>query len=118
SHLIGCHFHNSVLAGGAKLSDCTIEQSVVGIRTVMNRATVKRALIMGAEDDPPRPNLVGVRDGALIQDAIVDLNACIGRGAKIVNEERLQEASGDGWVIREGIVVVLKNAVIADGTVI
>ena len=79
-------------------------------------------LIMGAEDHPPdaAPDAppVGIGEGSLIQDAIVDLNARIGRNVRIVNEQRLQDASGDGWVIREGIVVVTKNAVIPDGTVI
>jgi len=37
---------------------------------------------------------------------------------RIVNTAGVQEADGDGWAIREGIVVVPKNSVIPDGTVI
>jgi glucose-1-phosphate adenylyltransferase len=54
----------------------------------------------------------------LIQDAIVDLNARIGREVRIVNKSRAQEAEGNGWLIRDGIVVLVKNAVIPDGTTI
>jgi hypothetical protein len=35
---------------------------------------------------------------------------------RIINSAGLQEAEGDGWVIRDGIVVIPKNSVIADGT--
>jgi glucose-1-phosphate adenylyltransferase len=118
SRLVGCRFENSVLAGGAVISDSTIEESVVGIRTTMENAEIRRALIMGEEDHPPNPDRVGIREGARIENAIVDLNAYIGRGARIVNAEGVESAEGDGWVIRDGIVVVLKNAEIPDGTVI
>ena len=79
SHLSGCRFNNSVLAGGADIQDSTIESSVIGVRTTMRRATMKRALIMGTEDfppdGPPGAPPVGVGEGTLIQDAIIDLNA-------------------------------------------
>jgi len=54
----------------------------------------------------------------VIEKAIVDKNARIGKGVRIVNEAGDQERDGDGYAIREGIVVVTKNAVIPDGTVI
>ena len=61
---------------------------------------------------------VGIGEGSLIQDAIGDLNARIGRNVRIVNKDRIREAEGPNWVIREGIVVIPKNAVIPDGTTI
>jgi len=122
SRLLGCRFNNSVLAGGAIITESTIEWSVVGIRTRMRKATVRRSLIMGAEDDPPHgppgAPAVGIGEGTLIQNAIVDLNARIGREVRIVNKQELREAEGDGWVIRDGIVVISKNAVVPDGTTI
>ena len=118
----GCRFNNSVLAGGATIRGATIEESVIGIRAVIHNARVQRTLIMGVEDHPPPASPgdppVGVGDGSLVQDAIIDLNARIGRNVRIVNKDGVQEAEGDGWVIREGIVVVPKNAVIPDGTTI
>jgi len=55
-----------------------------------------------------------------IQRAIVDKNARIGRNVRIVNSDRVVEATREelGFVIRGGIVVVIKNAIIPDGTVI
>ena len=104
------------------LEECTVENSIVGVRTTMTRATVRRTLVMGADPYPPpgppgAPPL-GIGEGSLIQDAIIDKNARIGRNVIISNKNGLSEADGPGWAIREGIVVVTKNAVIPDGTAI
>ena len=55
-----------------------------------------------------------------ISKAIVDKNARIGRQVRIVNQDHVQEATQEalGFVIRNGIVVVIKNATIPDGMVI
>ncbi|MCP3977739.1 MAG: glucose-1-phosphate adenylyltransferase [bacterium] len=122
SRLSGCKFQHSLLAGGAIINDSEIEESVIGIRAVVNRATLRRTLIMGSEDFPPAGPAgappVGVGEGSVIENAIIDLNARIGKNVQIRTESRPQEADGDGWVIRDGIVVIPKNAVVPDGTVI
>jgi glucose-1-phosphate adenylyltransferase len=59
---------------------------------------------------------VGIGEGTEIENAIIDKNARIGRGVRIVNVGGRTEADGDGWSIRDGIVVVPKNATIPDGT--
>ena len=115
------HFDRSILAEGALLQGCTIEDSVIGVRTTARKATIRRTLVMGADlPGPDEDGLppVGIGEGTVIQDAIVDKNARIGRDVRIVNEGNLQEGKGDGWVIRFGIVVIPKNAVVPDGTVI
>jgi glucose-1-phosphate adenylyltransferase len=122
SSLAGCRFNRSVLAGGAFIRDSSIEESVVGIRTQMTKATVRRSLIMGSEDfpkpGPPGAPPVGIGEGSLIQDAIIDLNARIGRKVRITNKKGVRELEGENYVIREGLVVVPKDAVIPDGTTI
>jgi glucose-1-phosphate adenylyltransferase len=64
--------------------------------------------------EPP----MGIGPDSVIERAIVDKNARIGRGVRIVNAAGAQHADGDGYYIREGIVVVPKGGVIRDGTVI
>ena len=54
----------------------------------------------------------------VIDRAIIDKNARIGDGVVIRNVEGVEEADGEGYCIRDGIVVILKNAVIPVGTVI
>jgi len=122
SHLSGCRFKNALLAGGAIIRDSTIESSIIGLRTVMENARIVRSLIMGAEDRPPpgEPGAppVGIGEGSLIQNAIVDLNPRIGRNVRIVNKQGLKNAEGPNWVVRDGIVVIPKDAVIPDDTTI
>jgi len=122
SRLSGCRFNCSVLAGGALIEESTIEDSVLGVRLEVSKARINRTLIMGAEDypppGPPGAPPVGIGEGTLIQDAIVDLNARIGKNVRIVNKDKQISADGTDWVIRDGIVVIPKNAVIPDDTTI
>lgn len=75
----------------------------------------ERAAILAAGGVP-----LGVGDGSTVENAIVDKNARIGRGVRIVNKDGVQEADreAEGYIIRSGIVVVMRNATIKDGTVI
>jgi len=122
TRMTNCRFYRTVLAGGGVVSDCTVEESVIGVRTVMREAAVRRALIFGADpeppDAPPGAPPVGIGRGTVIANAIVDKNARIGSNVRILNEAGVQEADGPGWAIREGLVVVVRGAVIPDGTVI
>jgi glucose-1-phosphate adenylyltransferase len=49
---------------------------------------------------------------------IVDKNARIGEGARLVNTRNVEHADGDGYYIRSGIIVVPKDGTIAPGTVV
>ena len=62
----------------------------------------------------------GVGKGTTVKRAILDKNTRIGSGVSIINKDNVEEAdrSDQGFYIRNGIVVVQKNATIADGTVI
>ena len=67
---------------------------------------------------------LGVGAGTRITKAILDKNARVGRGCRLVNAGHVREAGGargglpEGVVIREGIIIVKRDAVIPDGTVV
>jgi glucose-1-phosphate adenylyltransferase len=63
---------------------------------------------------------LGIGTDTTIRRAIIDKNARIGHNVRIINKDRVEDAEREkqGFIIRNGIVVVLKNAVIPDGTVI
>ena len=63
------------------------------------------------------PN-VGIGDNTIIRGAIIDKNARIGKNVQLVNQQGLDTAEGDGFIIRDGVIVVPKNGVIPDGTII
>jgi glucose-1-phosphate adenylyltransferase len=129
SKVESCVVTNSLLSEGCIVVGANIERSVVGIRSRIGRgAQVRESLILGADyyetlgeldrsagrGAPP----IGVGEGSIVVGAILDKNARIGRDVRILNEAGVQEKDGDGYNIREGIVLVPKNGVIADGTVI
>ena len=60
----------------------------------------------------------GIGRDVVIDRAIVDKNARIGDGCRLVNEAGVQEADGDGWYIRSGIIVVPKGGIVRPGTVV
>ena len=111
----------SIVAAGCVVADSDIEESIVGLRAIARGATVRRTLLMGVDETyPDRAGAppVGIGRGSRIENAIIDKNARIGRDVQLVNTQGVSEAEGDGWVIREGIIVVPKNGVVPDGTVV
>jgi glucose-1-phosphate adenylyltransferase len=121
----------SMVGEGCILKECTVKRSVVGIRSrIETGCSIDNALLMGAdyyESPTERAQALdsgkiplGVGANSTIRKAIVDKNARIGRDVQIINKDGVQEATREelGFVIRSGIVVVIKNASIPDGTVI
>ena len=112
------------------IEDSDISNSVIGIRSYVAHGTrLNRVVMMGADyyawsniDEPHRaregPATPGVGEGSYVENAIIDKNASIGRDCRITNEAGVQEGEGPGFYIRDGVVVVVKNGEIADGTVI
>ncbi|HBL27847.1 MAG TPA: glucose-1-phosphate adenylyltransferase, partial [Acidobacteria bacterium] len=60
----------------------------------------------------------GIGHDCHVRNAIIDFNARIGDGCRLVNAEGVENADSEQWTIRDGIIVVPKNAVIPPGTVI
>uniref|UniRef100_A0A803KTY5 Nucleotidyl transferase domain-containing protein n=1 Tax=Chenopodium quinoa TaxID=63459 RepID=A0A803KTY5_CHEQI len=63
---------------------------------------------------------IGIGQGSFIRKAIIDKNARIGKRVKIINNDNIQEGSreDEGIVIREGIVIITRNAIVPDDTIL
>ena len=129
--LLDSHVVESMIGEGCILKECMVKRSVIGIRSRIEAdCVIDNALLMGADYyESPAERLknlecgkvpLGVGENTVIQRAIIDKNARIGRNVRIVNQDHVREATREemGFVIRSGIVVVIKNAIIPDGTVI
>jgi glucose-1-phosphate adenylyltransferase len=117
----GAAIKDSIICEGARITGATLTNTIVGIRTNIYRGSrVERSIVMGADyyDEGDNRNKIplGIGKGSTISGAIIDKNARIGRNVTIRGSRRLRDKSGDGWVIRDGIVVVRKDATIPDGT--
>ena len=115
------HIDASIVSEGCFLDHCEIRDSVVGIRTRVGRGSkVTRSVLLGADffqDEDARNHDVALGIGAnvTLDRVIVDKNARIADGVRLVNESNTREADGDGWHIRDGIIVVPKGAVVTKG---
>jgi len=129
--LLDCNVIESMVGEGCILRECTVKRSVIGIRSrIETGCLIDNALLMGSDYyESPSERLqtlesgkvpLGIGANTTIRRAIVDKNARIGRNVQIVNKDRVEESNREklGFVIRSGIVVVIKNATIPDGTVI
>ncbi len=131
SKILNCQITESMISEGCILKECQIHHSVLGVRSrVETGCVIDNALIMGSDYYQPfverqegksaQKVPVGIGRDTHIRRAIIDKNACIGRDVKIINKDNVEESNREdqGFYIRSGIVVVLKNAVIPDGTLI
>jgi glucose-1-phosphate adenylyltransferase len=131
SKLLDCHVTQSIIGEGCILKNCRIENSVLGVRSrIESGCIIQDSMIMGADMYQPfaerqsdcdhRSVPLGIGSNTIIRRAIIDKNTHIGCDVQIVNKDNVQEAEREsqGFYIRSGIVVVLKNAVIPDGTII
>jgi glucose-1-phosphate adenylyltransferase len=124
-----CMVRNALLSEGCIVVGSEVERCVIGIRSRIGQGCqVRDSLVLGADSYETleeiqragvngRPPL-GIGPDSVITNAIVDKNARIGRDVRIENAAGVVELDGEGYFIREGIVIVPKNGVIADGSVI
>ena len=131
SKLLDSQVTQSIIGEGSILKACSIHHCVLGVRSrVEADAVLQDTLVMGNDffESPSDRNAlrqrggtpVGVGRGTTVKRAILDKNARIGDNVTIVNKENVEEADRPelGFYIRNGIVVVVKNATIPDNTVI
>jgi glucose-1-phosphate adenylyltransferase len=125
ARLTDCAVRDAIIAEGCNLERCTLEQSVIGIRANIQSGTrISRSVLLGADfyesdDEAPvrgdRPRL-GIGHDVVLDGVIVDKNARIGDGTRLTNDAGVQEADGDGYYIRSGVIIVPKDGVITAGT--
>jgi glucose-1-phosphate adenylyltransferase len=121
SKINGATLRQAIISDGCIISDAHLERSVVGIRSVIQSgATIRNSIVMGAdyfelgETDSSVPP-IGIGRNCVIDRAIIDKNARIGDGVVITPEGKPSDFDADNYFIRDGIVVVPKNAVIPAG---
>jgi glucose-1-phosphate adenylyltransferase len=119
---------NSLIADGCTIGDgTTIENSIIGLRCAIGRNVVIRdSVLMGADfsqsleerqaDMTAGRVPLGIGDGSHVIGSIVDKDCRIGRNVRIVNSRDWVNAdAGRDCLVRDGIPVVVKNAVLQDG---
>jgi glucose-1-phosphate adenylyltransferase len=123
SKINGATMHRAVVSDGCIITDASLERCVIGIRSIIESGAVLRNVVMMGADfyetesaPPSGAPPVGIGRNTTINDAIVDKNARIGERVVISPEGKPSEYDGENFYIRDGIIIIPKNAVIPDGT--
>ena len=131
SKVQNCEIRNSIISEGCIINSASVTRSIVGLRSRIEAgASIESSILMGADYyqsiEDMRSEIkagmprIGIGENSVIRRAIIDKNTRIGAGVRLVNESGIVEADGDGsnYYIRDRIIIVPKNAVIPDGTVV
>ncbi|HEY2838758.1 MAG TPA: glucose-1-phosphate adenylyltransferase [Pirellulales bacterium] len=128
TRIAGATIRSSLIADGCDIGEgTTIENSVIGLRCQIGpNCTIRNSILMGADsyETPDElkadgatglpPTAIGA--GTVIDGAIVDKNCRIGRNVRIVNDRGVDSTPETAQAtVREGIVIVPKEAVLPDG---
>jgi glucose-1-phosphate adenylyltransferase len=129
SQIHGCKIDSALLTDGCRIYDTNIDHCSIGLRsTVGPDVTLRATVMMGADYYETQRDLaenrrigqpnIGIGSGSVIECAIIDKNARIGRNVVIRAIPNRPDADSDSWVARDGIICVPKGASIPDNTVI
>jgi glucose-1-phosphate adenylyltransferase len=129
SKVNGAEINHAVISDGCIINRCKINDSIIGVRNTINEGCeINRTILLGCdyyESDisirqhegrgVPR---IGVGRNTHIDNAIVDKNARIGDNCRISPQGKPEKVDHENYYIRDGIVIIPKNAAIPHGTVI
>ncbi len=125
SKVNAAQIRQAIISDGCIISDAHIERCVIGVRSVIHSgATIRNSIVMGADyyehESPERlvPGLppIGIGRNCVLDHCIIDKNARIGEGVVITPDGKPNNFDAENYYIRDGIIVVPKNAVIPAGT--
>lgn len=123
-----CHIERATISDGCIMRECQVSRSIIGIRTRLDPGVVvKNSILMGADYyetlaemeqnvSANRPN-IGVGPNSRIEGAIVDKNARIGANV-VIRAEGKSDTDGQIYYVRDGVVIIPKDTIVPDGTVI
>jgi len=129
SRMSGASVDQSLVADGSIVKGAVVNKSIIGVRSLLqNRAKIEESVIMGADYYETAEHKlnnamegivdIGIGEGTVIRRAIVDKNSRIGKNCQLINEAGVEEADGDNYYIRSRIIIIPKNSIIPDGTLI
>lgn len=120
----GSYMEKVVVGDGAIIMGDRLEKCVIGNRARIGRGSViKNTYMMGADfyqndeinDSVP---LFGVGENCYIENAIIDKNCMIGNNVRIIGGKHMPDADYESYSVRDGIIVIKKEAIIPNGTII
>lgn len=128
SKILGTTLNNAIVADGCIVLADKIERSVIGVRSRIGRGSIVRETYMMGSDyyekldevveltNTQQPPPIGVGECCYIEHAILDKDCRIGNDVRIVGGKHLPNGDFEHYTVQDGVIVIKKNAVIANGT--
>ncbi len=125
SKIFGTFFNQAIIAEGCIIHAKQIDRAIIGLRSRIGSGTeISNAIVMGNDfyetlqelGDLHSKPAMGIGANCYIRNAILDKDCRIGNGVRIHGSAALHDTETDTYLIRDGIIVVRKGAVIPDGT--
>jgi len=124
-----CQVIRAIVSDGCVIRKSILDQAVIGIRSrIGSGCQIRRSILMGAdyfetpiqqEDNRKRQRpAIGIGEGTVIEDAIIDKNVRIGRNVVIRAAGKDRDMDGQNFYVRDGVVIIPKGSIIPDGGVI
>lgn len=118
SEIRGAQIDHSIIAEGCKIGNARLSNSIIGIRSIIgDDVNIDRTYFMGADFYEKSSNVsipMGVGKFSILKNVIVDKNVRIGENVKLINKNNISEYQSDIVTIKDGIIIIPKNATIPD----
>jgi glucose-1-phosphate adenylyltransferase len=129
SKINGAQIDHAIISDGCIINRARINNSIVGLRTLVGDGTeLFRVVSLGCDYYESRESVerhekeglprVGIGTHCKIENTIIDKNARIGNNVKISPAGKPENLDHEHYYIRDGVVIIPKNAVLPHGTVI
>lgn len=125
SKIFGTFFNQAIIAEGCIIRAKQVDRAIIGVRSRIGDGTeISSAILMGNDyyetleemQQPDRQPPMGIGDHCYIRNAIIDKNCRIGDNVRIHGSTSMEDTETDTYVVRDGIIVLKKGAVIPSGT--
>jgi glucose-1-phosphate adenylyltransferase len=124
-----CTIDHAIVADGCIIHDAELKNCSIGVRSIIREGTKLENVVMMGGDYFESPGEIeaskqagippiGVGANCRITNAIIDKSARIGDNVTLSPEGKADQTAGDGYFVRDGVIVILKGAIISDGTIV
>ncbi len=122
--LFGTAINRVILSEGGIIHAKRIEKSVIGLRArIEKNSTLRKTIVFGNDSYEPLDDLMskksvnmGIGKNCQIENAILDKDCCISDNVKIIGHRKLKDKDTKEYIIRDGIIVIRKGAIIKKGS--
>ena len=129
SKLNGGNIEQSLIADGCIINQCTIRQTVLGLRSVVGRGSrLERTVMMGSDFYESQESVafhlgagrprIGIGENTRVENAIIDKNARVGNDCVLSPAGKPKDMDHALYFIRDGVLIIPKNGLVPHGTVV